>query len=217
MNYDLFDFDTYKTPWIENITTDAVVLRHYAIDDAKQMLAAIGAVTQQAPFRHMQTAGGYTMSAALSSCGSVGWMSDHAGYRYSEIDPQTNKPWPQMPTVLYEFAQRAAAAAGYDHYQPDACLINRYAIGAKMSLHQDRNEQDFTAPIVSVSLGLPATFLFGGLQRSDKTIKVPLAHGDVVVWGGESRQNFHGINTVKAGYHSLVGEQRINITFRVAR
>ena len=160
-----------------------------------------------------------SLSAAKAECAAdvnCGWVSDHAGYRYSKIDPQTGLPWPEMPIALYEFAQKSATEAGYENFQPDACLINQYTVGAKMSLHQDSNEKDFNSPVVSISLGLPATFLFGGLQRSDKTIKVPLSHGDVVVWGGKSRLNFHGINPIKAGCHSRLGERRINITFRVA-
>ena len=217
MNYDLFDNINSTETWTEHICEDAVVLRQYASNQAAELLSAINLVTTQTPFRHMQTPGGHTMSVSLSSCGTFGWVSDHAGYRYSKINPETAEKWPAMPTALYEFAQQAAAEAGYANYQPDSCLINCYAIGSKMSLHQDKNERDFSQPIISVSLGLPATFLFGGLQRSDKTIKVPLSHGDVVVWGGQSRRNFHGINTIKAGYHPLTGEQRINITFRVAR
>ncbi|RVU85718.1 DNA oxidative demethylase AlkB [Leucothrix sargassi] len=217
MNYDLFDAIDSDDSWTESICENAYVLRQFANNDAESLWAAIQQVTQAAPFQHMKTPGGFTMSAALSSCGDVGWVSDRAGYRYSEVDPSTRQPWPEMSEVLAAFARKAAAEAGYRNYQPDACLINRYPVGSKMSLHQDKNERDFEQPIVSVSLGLPATFLFGGLSRSDKTIKVPLAHGDVVVWGGASRLNFHGILPVKAGYHPLIGEQRINITFRVAR
>ena len=217
MNYDLFDTVHDGDTWTETICTDALVLRQFAASNMPEIVTAVAQVIKQSPFRHMQTAGGYTMSAALSSCGKVGWVSDHAGYRYSTIDPQTGLPWPEMPKALYNFAQKAAAEAGYEHFQPDACLINQYTVGAKMSLHQDSNEKNFNAPVVSISLGLPATFLFGGLQRSDKTTKVPLTHGDVVVWGGESRLNFHGINPIKAGCHPRLGERRINITFRVAR
>jgi len=216
MNYNLFDSIAHEKTWTEKICKDAVVLRHFASPNAQALFSAIQNVTQKSPFRHMQTRGGYTMSVALSSCGKLGWVSDHAGYRYSQINPETGNNWPAMPTELFDLAQSAAAAAGYDNYQPDSCLINRYVVGARMSLHQDRNERDFNAPIVSLSLGLPSTFLFGGLQREDKIIKVPLAHGDVAVWGGESRLNFHGISPIKAGYHPLVGEQRINVTFRMA-
>ncbi|PWQ97950.1 DNA oxidative demethylase AlkB [Leucothrix arctica] len=216
MNYDLFDNDNSGEYWTEGICDGAVVLRQFATNTAPELISVINLITQQSPFRHMKTTGGYTMSAALSGCGSLGWISDHAGYRYSAIDPTTGLSWPEMPAVLFELAQKAAAEAGYDNFTPDACLINRYKVGAKMSLHQDKDEQDFSAPIVSVSLGLPATFLFGGKQRSDKTIKVPLTHGDVVVWGGEVRKNFHGILPIKADSHLLLGEERINITFRVA-
>ncbi|PWQ92189.1 DNA oxidative demethylase AlkB [Leucothrix pacifica] len=216
MNYDLFDLSNNGDTWTEEICKDALVLRQFAVAQAPELMQAVTEVTTQAPFRHMQTPGGYTMSASLSSCGSMGWVSDRVGYRYSSHDPQSKQPWPAMPEILSKLATEAAEAAGYHRFYPDACLINRYTPGAKMSLHQDRNERDYDAPIVSVSLGVPATFLFGGMQRGDKTIKVPLAHGDVVVWGGESRLKFHGILPIKAGYHSLTGEDRINITFRVA-
>lgn len=216
MNYDLFDLSNNGETWTEEICNGALVLRQYATAQAPDILAAITAIEAQAPFRHMQTAGGYTMSAAITSCGNLGWVSDRQGYRYSTHDPQSKKPWPAMPNVLREFATKAATDAGYDNFHPDACLINRYAPGAKMSLHQDRHERDYNAPIVSISLGVQATFLFGGEQRSDQTVKVPLAHGDVVVWGGESRLKFHGVLPIKAGYHPMTGEDRLNITFRVA-
>lgn len=216
MNYDLFDLSNNGETWTEKICDDALVLRQYATTQAPNILAAIKSVKTQAPFRHMQTAGGYTMSAAITSCGKVGWVSDRQGYRYSTHDPQSKQPWPTMPNILRAFATKAAADAGYDNFHPDACLINRYAPGAKMSLHQDRHERDYNAPIVSVSLGVQATFLFGGIQRSDKTVKVPLAHGDVVIWGGKSRLKFHGVLPIKAGYHPMTGEDRLNVTFRVA-
>ena len=216
MNYDLFDLSNNGEMWTETIGEDAVVLRQYAVKQAAELIAAITEVVMQASFRHMQTPGGYTMSAAIASCGNLGWVSDRQGYRYSTHDPQSKQPWPEMPEVFRELAHNAAIEAGYEHFQPDACLINRYAPGAKMSLHQDRHERDYDSPIVSVSLGVQATFLFGGEQRSDKTTKIPLAHGDVVVWGGKSRLKFHGVLPIKAGYHPMTGEDRFNITFRVA-
>jgi alkylated DNA repair protein (DNA oxidative demethylase) len=164
----------------------------------------------------MHTPGGFRMSVAMSSCGTLGWVTDQHGYRYTRINPENNQPWPAMPTSFLQLAHAAALAAGFNDFVPDACLINRYEPGARMSLHQDKNERDFSQPIVSVSLGLPAVFLFGGLQRSDKTVRVPLAHGDVVVWGGPSRLRFHGVLPLKAGQHPLLGEQRINLTFRKA-
>lgn len=216
MNYDLFDLTNNGETWTEEICKDALVLRQYATTHAAELLQAIIDVTEQAPFRQMQTSGGYTMSAAVTNCGKWGWISDFRGYRYSAKDPLNGQPWPEIPEALYKLAKGAAAEAGYTNFQPDTCLINRYSTGAKMSLHQDNTEQSFDAPVVSVSLGLQATFLFGGMNRSDKTSKVPLAHGDVVVWGGESRLKFHGILPIKAGYHPLTGENRINITFREA-
>ena len=157
------------------------------------------------------------MSVAMTNCGSAGWVTDHAGYRYDGVDPESRKAWPAMPSSLRGLAARAAAEAGFDGFSPDACLINRYQPGARMSLHQDKDEQDFTAPIVSVSLGLPAVFLFGGLQRSDRQRRFRLEHGDVVVWGGPSRLFFHGIAPLADGEHAVLGRQRINLTFRKAR
>lgn len=156
------------------------------------------------------------MSAALSSCGELGWTTDTTGYRYTPLDPRSQQPWPSMPDVLRQLATEAAAEAGFVDFAPDACLINRYVPGAKMSLHQDKNERRYSEPVVSVSLGLPATFLFGGHARSDKTRKVSLFHGDVVVWGGVDRLRFHGVMPIKEGVHPIMGSQRINLTFRTA-
>ena len=164
----------------------------------------------------MVTPGGFTMSAALSSCGELGWTTDAHGYRYSPLDPRSQQPWPVMPDTLRQLAVAAATEAGFSGFQPDACLINRYVPGAKMSLHQDKNERSYSAPVVSVSLGLPAIFLFGGHARSDKTQKVSLFHGDVVVWGGVDRLRFHGVMPIKDGVHPIMGPQRINLTFRTA-
>ena len=216
MNLDLFDLSNNGESWTETICDDAIVLRQHLTSRSDELLAAIKSVENIAPFRQMKTAGGFTMSAALTGCGDYGWISDRRGYRYSKTDPLTEQPWPDMPETLRKIAKECALKAGYLDYRPDACLINRYVPGAKMSLHQDKDEQDFTAPIVSISLGVPATFLFGGLERSDKTIKVPVMHGDVVVWGGKSRLCFHGVSAIKSAYHPFWGESRINITFRVA-
>ena len=216
MNLDLFDLSNNGESWIETITDDAVVLRQYLVNRSDELAEAIKTIEAKAPFRHMKTAGGFTMSAAITGCGDYGWISDRQGYRYSKVDPVTAQPWPEMPEVLKTIGKECARKAGYSDYNPDACLINRYSPGAKMSLHQDKDERDFTAPIVSISLGVPATFLFGGQQRADKTIKVPVMHGDVVVWGGTSRLFFHGVSTIKSAYHPFWGESRINITFRVA-
>lgn len=192
----------------------AVLLRGFARALDAELLQAVQEVLQQAPLCHMQTPGGYTMSVATSSCGSLGWVSDSQGYRYSARHPQTGLAWPAMPLLLLQLAQQAAHAAGYAQFQPEACLINQYASGAKLSLHQDRDEKDRSAPIVSVSLGLPAVFQFGGLQRSVRPQRLRLVHGDVVVWGGPSRLAFHGVLPLADGDHALLGRRRINLTFR---
>ncbi len=209
--------DLFSTlPRDETLGEDARLLGGFALPVVNDVLTAIAAVTAAAPFRQMVTPGGYRMSVAMSNCGAAGWVTDRKGYRYAPVDPDSGKPWPAMPTVLADLAQRAAAAAGYADFAPDACLINRYVAGARMALHQDKDERDQTHPIVSVSLGLTATFLFGGLARADKPQRVALAHGDVVVWGGATRRVFHGIAPLKAGEHPLVGAQRLNLTFRKA-
>ena len=194
----------------------AVLLRGFASPYETDLLAAIDRVAAAAPFRHMMTPGGYTMSVAMTTCGEVGWVTDRKGYRYCPTDPLSGKPWPAMPASFRALATSAAAEADYAIFQPDSCLINRYEPGTKLSLHQDQDEQDYTQPIVSVSLGLPATFLFGGPKRSDPTAKYPLQHGDVAVWGGPSRLFFHGVATLKEGDHPLLGRKRINLTFRRA-
>ncbi len=209
---DLFDDFGAERPLAEG----AILLRSFALPAATGLLAAIDEVTSAAPFRHMVTPGGFTMSVAMSNCGAAGWVTDRSGYRYTGIDPQTGKDWPALPSVFADLARSAAAKAGYADFAADACLINRYEPGAKMSLHQDRNERDFTQPIVSVSLGLPALFLFGGAKRNDRAKRIPLGHGDVVVWGGPSRLFFHGVNTLAEGVHPLVGRRRLNLTFRKA-
>jgi len=195
----------------------AVLLRGFARPCESGLIAALHAVEAQAPFRHMETPGGHQMSVAMINCGTVGWVTDRSGYRYDRNDPLSGKPWPAMPPAFYELAARAAGRAGFPGFSPDACLINRYEPGARMSLHQDRDEQDFENPIVSVSLGLPAIFLFGGLKRSDKPNRYRLEHGDVVVWGGSARLFFHGVAPLADGEHGLLGRRRINLTFRRAR
>jgi alkylated DNA repair protein (DNA oxidative demethylase) len=194
----------------------AMLLRGFALPRETALLAAIEIVTTAAPFRHMMTPGGYRMSVAMTTCGDVGWVTDRKGYRYSPTDPETGKPWPPMPAAFRALAAEAAAEAGYRAFQPDSCLINRYEPGTKLSLHQDQDEQDMAQPIVSVSLGLPATFLFGGLKRGDPTAKYPRHHGDIAVWGGPSRLFFHGVAILKDGMHPLLGRKRINLTFRRA-
>ncbi|MGE8064661.1 DNA oxidative demethylase AlkB [Pseudomonas sp. NPDC089569] len=214
---DLFaDDEPQQQPRRDRIGEQAFVLRGFALPWLEQLLPALEGVLAAAPFRQMVTPGGLTMSAALSSCGTWGWTTDRNGYRYTRNDPQTGLPWPDMPEVFLQLAQAAAREAGFAAFVPDSCLINRYVPGAKMSLHQDKDEKSYAAPIVSVSLGLPAMFLFGGFHRSDKSQRVPLLHGDVVVWGGVDRLRYHGVLPIKDGRHSQLGEQRINFTFRTA-
>jgi alkylated DNA repair protein (DNA oxidative demethylase) len=200
----------------EVLCADAVLLHGFALQDEHAILEVVGQVAAQAPFRQMTTPGGFRMSVAMTNCGPLGWVTDRRGYRYAPHDPVSDLAWPAMPEILRSLAQHAAAQAGFDHFMPDACLINRYEPGARMSLHQDKDEQDFGQPIVSVSLGLPAAFLFGGLRREDKPVRVPLLHGDVVVWGGSARLRYHGIAPLKQGSHPLTGDCRINLTFRKA-
>jgi len=188
----------------------------FALADEAALIAAALDVAVRAPFRVMRTPGGKAMSAAMTNCGAAGWVSDARGYRYETRDPLTGAPWPAMPELFVKLAQAAAAGAGFAGFSPDVCLINRYEPGAKMALHQDRDEQDFSAPIVSVSLGLPAIFLWGGAKRTDKAVKLPLRSGDVVVWGGPARLNFHGVAPVCPGVHPLIGAARLNLTFRRA-
>jgi alkylated DNA repair protein (DNA oxidative demethylase) len=192
----------------------AMLLRGFAKSTEADLIAALHDIAARAPFRHMVTPGGYQMSVAMTNCGSCGWVTDRRGYRYDAADPESGKPWPAMSPAFRDLAQRAAAAAGFLQFAPDACLVNRYAPGAKMSLHQDKDELDLDAPIVSVSLGLPAVFLFGGLKRSDKPRRFRLEHGDVVVWGGPARLAFHGVAPLADGTHPLLGSQRVNLTFR---
>lgn len=201
----------------EILAEGAVILRGFALDRETTLATAIEQVASAAPFRHMETPGGHRMSAAMTNCGDVGWTTDRRGYRYTREDPETGRPWPAMPPVFRELATAAAAAAGYTRFEPDACLINRYQPGARMGLHQDKNERDFDAPIVSVSLGLPATFLFGGDRRADRPLRLPLEHGDVVVWGAAARLRYHGIAPLRAGSHPFAGEARINLTLRRAQ
>ena len=194
----------------------AVVLRGWALPQAPALWSALQAVVAQAPFRHMLTPGGQSMSVPLTNCGALGWTSSRAGYRYRPDDPDSAQPWPAMPSAFGRLAHDAAQAAGFDGFAPDACLINHYAPATRLSLHQDRNERDFGWPIVSVSLGLPAVFLWGGARRADRCLRVPLFHGDVVVWGGRDRLRFHGVAPIGTGRHPMTGDRRINLTFRKA-
>ena len=194
----------------------AMLLSGFARSLEDGLVTALQRVVELAPFRHMSTPGGHRMSVAMTNCGTVGWLTDRTGYRYEVLDPESGRPWPPMPEVFADLAARAAATAGFDGFAPDACLMNRYSPGARLSLHQDKNEQDFEAPIVSVSLGLRAVFLFGGLNRADRPRRLPLSHGDVVVWGGPARLRYHGVLPLDEGHHPLMGSQRINLTFRKA-
>ena len=192
------------------------VLRGFALQFTDRLLAELDRIAAVAPFRRMVTPGGFTMSVAMTNCGSAGWVTDRTGYRYDPVDPASGKPWPPMPAVFRDLATTAAAQAGFAGFTPDACLINRYEPGTRLSLHQDKDEQDYGSPVVSVSLGLPARFLFGGLKRSDPQSKIPLEHGDLVVWGGPARLAFHGVMPLANGVHPALGRQRINLTFRKA-
>ena len=216
MTLDLFGGDDPAQHGRVTIGPQSVVLRGFALPTVDALLAGVDDVTAQAPFRHMETPGGYTMSVALTNCGDLGWTTDARGYRYSRIDPVSGQPWPAMPQAFRQLAQDAAREAGFPDFAPDACLVNRYEPGSRLSLHQDRNERDFNAPIVSVSLGMPAMFLFGGDDRADRASRVPLFHGDVVVWGGVDRLRFHGVMPLKDLPHPRLGSQRINFTIRKA-
>lgn len=218
MTLDLFKPDEREQfqPRREELCTGATVLRGFAVPYETTIFTGLHDVIREAPFRHMITPGGFRMSVAMTNCGSYGWVTDRTGYRYDSIDPESGKLWPRMPDVFLKLAQDAAASTGFKDFEPDACLVNRYGPGARLSLHQDKNEQDFNAPIVSVSLGIPAVFLWGGLRREDKPVRVQLAHGDIMVWGGPSRLHYHGVLPLKDGNHPLAGSHRINLTFRKA-
>ncbi len=206
----------FETPPQQEIVKDVYLLSGFVLPEESQLLADLAGVIEKAPLRNMVTPGGLPMSVQTTSCGTLGWVSDRKGYRYSPVDPQSGQPWPQMPQSFMTLANSAAKISGFANFEPDACLINRYHIGAKMGLHQDKDEQDFTQPIVSVSLGVSAVFQMGGLKRSDKALKFALHHGDVLVWGREARLRFHGVLPVKAAHHTSLGDVRINLTFRKA-
>ncbi len=215
--FDLFaDNEPVQQPRAEQIGEQSWVLRGFALLQVEQLLTELEAILAAAPLRHMVTPGGFSMSVGTSSCGQLGWITDRSGYRYSSVDPLSGLAWPSMPALYAGLAYEAAERAGFKDFHADSCLINQYVPGAKMSLHQDKDEKGYAAPIVSLSLGLPAMFLFGGFERSDKSQRIPLLHGDMVVWGGVDRLRYHGVLPIKPGHHPLLGERRINITFRVA-
>ena len=194
----------------------AAVLTGFALDRAKALYDAMQTVAESSPFRRMTTPGGWRMSVATTSCGEAGWLSDRRGYRYDRTDPETGRPWPALPRLFQTAAIEGAAALGFDEFAPDTCLINRYEPGARLSLHQDRNEKDYDQPVVTVSLGLPAIFLWGGRKREDPARRLPLVHGDVMVWGGPDRLAFHGVKELAEGEHPLAGRARYSLTFRRA-
>ncbi|QOZ29719.1 DNA oxidative demethylase AlkB [Bradyrhizobium sp. CCBAU 51753] len=217
MTADLFEAVGDARPSRETIAEGAVLLRGFARAFEAELIPALRVIVKQAPFRHLITPGGHRMSVAMTNCGSLGWVSDPSGYRYDPIDPDSGNPWPPLPDVMRKLAASAAEQGGFNGFAPEACLINRYMPGAKLSLHQDKDELDYAAPIVSVSLGLPAIFLFGGLKRSDTPRRYRLEHGDVAVWGGPSRLFYHGVAPLADGEHGVLGRQRINLTFRKVR
>ncbi|MCR9144876.1 MAG: DNA oxidative demethylase AlkB [bacterium] len=220
MNLDLFAGADVPLPdrgEREELAPGAWILRGFSAPRALDFLNAMREIARSAPPRNMTTPGGFRMSVAITNCGRFGWVSDRKGYRYASEDPVSGRPWPALPESWERLAREAAEAAGYPDFKPDACLINRYEVGNRMSLHQDRDERDFEAPIVSVSLGLPAVFQFGGPERSDPVTRCALNHGDVLVFGGPSRLNFHGVAALKSGEHPLTGAYRYNFTFRRAR
>lgn len=209
-------FGDAALPARESLGEGAVVLRGWALREGASLLHALTDVIDTAPLRHMVTSRGLSMSVAMTNCGDLGWISDRRGYRYAPLDPLSGRAWPRLPQAFLSLATEAAAEAGFAAFVPDACLVNRYTPGARLSLHQDKDERDFTQPIVSISLGLPAVFLFGGLARSDPTRRIRLAHGDVVVWGGPARLRHHGVAPLEEGVHDAVGPFRVNLTLRRA-
>jgi DNA oxidative demethylase len=213
----LFSDLTNPAEGVEAITEGAVLLRGFASKSAPGLINSLNEILVTAPFRNMITPGGFRMSVAMTNCGDVGWVSDRTGYRYDPIDPLSGRLWPPMPAAFLNLAASAAEAAGFAGFVPDACLVNRYEPGTRLSLHQDRDERDFTAPIVSVSIGLPAVFLFGGLKRKDRPRRLHLSNGDIAVWGGPARLAYHGIASLADGEDALTGRCRINLTFRQAR
>jgi alkylated DNA repair protein (DNA oxidative demethylase) len=209
-------FEEKRLDAMQKIGPDAFVLRGFALPFVEEIRRTVSALERAESFRNMVTPGGFTMSVAMANVGDLGWITDRRGYRYASIDPKSGAPWPVMPAAFMRLAREAADTAGFARFEPDACLINRYLPGNRLTLHQDRNELDFGAPIVSVSLGIPATFLFGGDERAYRPAQIPLYHGDVAVWGGASRLRYHGVKPLEEAVHPLLGSRRINLTFRKA-
>jgi DNA oxidative demethylase len=216
MNASLFEMGSPAPLSKDILGAGTAFLAGFALDTQDELLLSLKCIAERSPFRNMVTPGGYRMSVAMTNCGPLGWITDRSGYRYDAIDPEMNRPWPMMPLPFRELAVAAAEEASFSNFVPDACLINRYEPGARLSLHQDKNEHDLTQPVVSVSLGLPATFLFGGLERAERTQRIQIVHGDVIVWGGPARLRYHGIVPLRDGEHSRTGRLRYNLTFRKA-
>ena len=216
MNASLFELGSPAPLSKDILGAGTAFLAGFALHTQDELLLSLKCIAERSPFRNMVTPGGYRMSVAMTNCGPLGWVTDRSGYRYDAIDPEMNRPWPMMPLPFRELAVAAGKEAGFSNFVPDACLINRYEPGARLSLHQDKNEHDLTQPVVSVSLGLPATFLFGGLERAERTQRIQIVHGDVIVWGGPARLRYHGIVPLRDGEHSRTGRVRYNITFRKA-
>ena len=214
---DLFDDVINRNAEIhQQFLKDVYWLKGFALSNEQMILADLAAVISHAPLRHMTTKMGFNLSAAMTNCGDVGWVSSRKGYGYNALDPLTDAPWPAMPASFKQLAIQAAEVAGYANFVPEACLINQYQPAARMGLHQDKDELDFSQPIVSVSLGISAVFLFGGMLRNDKPTKIPLMHGDIIVWGRDARFNYHGIMPLKSNIHEVHGAYRFNLTFRKA-
>jgi alkylated DNA repair protein (DNA oxidative demethylase) len=216
MNASLFELGSPAPLSKDILGAGTAFLAGFALGTQDELLLSLKCIAERSPFRNMVTPGGYRMSVAMTNCGPLGWVTDRSGYRYDAIDPEMNRPWPMMPLPFRELAVAAAEEAGFSNFVPDACLINRYEPGARLSLHQDKNEHDLTQPVVSISLGLPATFLFGGLERAERTQRIQIVHGDAIVWGGPARLRYHGIVPLRDGEHSRTGRVRYNLTFRKA-
>lgn len=210
-------FDGVQTPRQLQLANGAWLLPSFALHNEAEIISDLKQIISQSPPQHMVTPGGFSMSVAMTNCGKLGWVTDRTGYRYEALDPSTGEPWQAMPVSFLQLANMAAAASGFANFMPDACLINRYKPSARMTLHQDKDERDFTQPIVSVSFGVPAVFLFGGFERADKALRLSLNHGDVVVWGGAARLRYHGVMRLKISHHAAFGDCRINLTFRKAQ